>query len=154
MTAFDYTQGDPALILDGDGSDIEIKGGQPVMDQGIRNATLISMFTRQGWWANHMFRKPEQRLGSDFEEVAGQAITVTAIRQIGAAAQRALKWMVDVGLALSTLAQATNPDTGKLEVGVLIEPPSRDVFLLAVSKNGPNWIAQKENPAYKRLTRQ
>lgn len=150
--SFDYTQGDPALVLTENGSDIEFKGGQPVMDQGLQNAAFISLFTTSGWWGNDLTEDANKQIGSDFEEVARQAITVTAIRKIQAAAERALKWMVDSGLALATAARATNPRTGQLDVGVGIQSPSRDVSILAATRHGANWIAQRDYPAHRRLT--
>jgi len=150
---FDYTQGDPALILDETGADLEFVGGQPVMDQGLENAVKISMFTRNGWWGNTLFDDPNQKIGSDYEKIANQAITVSAIRRITAAAERALKWMVDTGLALSAIAEVVNRRVGWLDTAVLITPPSKDQTVLVASKHGSNWIAQRDYPAYKRLSR-
>ena len=150
--SFDYTQGDPAMKIINDGVDIEIKGGQPIMDQGLQNAALISLFTSEGWWGNDLTENPNQQIGSDLEKTAKQAITVSAIRRIQAAAERALKWMVDTGLALSAIARVNNPRSGWLDLGVGIKPPSKDAVILATTRHGANWIAQRDYPAYRRMS--
>jgi len=122
------------------------------MDQGLENAAFISWFTQRGWWGNDLFQDPNQQVGSDFETSCRQAITISALQQIQNAAQRALKWMLETKLASKVVALARNPASDRIEVAGLIEPPGRDLTVLLAEKNGANWVAQKENPAYKRIT--
>ena len=152
MTTFDRYQGDPRLVLGEDGATIQIKGGQPVMDQGLENYVLIQWFTAKGWWGNDLFSNRYKKIGSDFEEVARGAATVSALARVQAAGRTALKDMVDSQLAKDTIVLARNPQGSRVDVGVIIDPPSGDLLVLAATQHGANWIAQKENPAHKRLT--
>lgn len=149
--SFDYFQGDPALLLDENGADIKFIGGQPVMDQGLRNVVMLDLFTRKRWWGNSLFRAEEEKIGSDFEKTARQAITVTALQKIRAAGIAALKWMVKTGLASNTLFEVRNPSVNRIDVGVLIQPPTRDEEVLVMTRHGANWIAQRDYPASRRL---
>ena len=148
---FDYFQGDPALTLDGDGADIKVVGGQPVMDQGLHNAAILSLFVSKGWWGNQVLRAAEEKLGSDFEETCRQAVTVTALQRIRTSMLAALQWLLDTKLASAVEAAVVNPSPGRLDTGVKIIPPSRDELVLVASKHGPNWLMQRDNPAHERL---
>jgi len=150
--SFDFTQGDPRLMLDENGSDIVIKGGQPVMDQGLENAALISLYTTSDWWGNAVMSSSDQRVGSDFEQTARRPITISALQSIRAAAKRALKWLIDKGIALSTDVVVFNPTADHLQIAVLITPPSKDEFVLRATKYGSNWIAQRDYPANTRIS--
>ena len=72
----DIYQGDPRLFLDSDGSFLKFTGGQPVMDRGLENIVLISLFTRPGWPGNVLFQDENQKIGSDFLDIANQSITL------------------------------------------------------------------------------
>ena len=85
-----HFEGDPKLTLDVDGSKITYIGGQPVMDRGIENLILISLFTRPGWVGNTLFDNPDQKIGSDFVDIASQPITSQSIKDIRQAAIDAL----------------------------------------------------------------
>lgn len=144
----DRYQGDPKLTLDENGANLTFKGGQPVMDQGLENAALISLHTRKGWAGNAFARKPEQKLGSDFEESQQAPITLSAFNDVRNAAEAAFRWMIDVGIALSATARVSNPTGRRIDTAILVRPPSQDPFVLLDTKNGLNWIAQKKDPAY------
>jgi phage gp46-like protein len=150
---FDRFQGDPRLSLEDDGSTITVKGGQPVMDQGLENVVLIDLFTKEGWWGNYLFRDTSQQIGSTFEDTAREAGTLAGLNNAEAAAKGALNHMVAEGLAKEdALVRAQNPTGGRLDMGIIVQPPGRDFLALLATKHGSNWIAQKENPAYERLT--
>ena len=147
MTTFDYLQGDPALFLGRNGSNIIFKGGQPVTDQGIHNAIFISLFTKPGWWGNILTKEESKKIGSDFTEVSSRPIVdLTSINDIKQSADRALKWMSDVGLAESEVT-VINPNAQTVQVDIKIKPPGKDVEELRVSFNGLNWQAQAKFPA-------
>lgn len=148
---FDHYQGDPRLSIEENGATLTFKGGQPVMDQGLENVPLIDLFTKKGWWGNELFENPDERIGSDFEEVAREPATLTAILDTETTAKAALQHMIDTGLAKSVLVRARNPEGGRVEVAILIEPPGKDLLALLATKHGVNWIAQKEYPASERL---
>jgi phage gp46-like protein len=148
---FDRFQGDPRLVIDDDGSTISVKGGQPVMDQGLENVPLIDLFTAPDWWGNALFQNTTQQIGSDFEEVAREAATLQGLNNTEAAAKRATQHMVDEGLASDVQVSARNPSGGRVEIGLLIQPPGRDLLALLATKHGSNWTAQLANPASERL---
>jgi phage gp46-like protein len=144
----DPYQGDPKVTITADGSEMTFVGGQPIMDQGLENDAFIGLFTKKGWCGNIFFSDPNQKIGSDFEDVANQTITVTSLNDSANAAQKALQPMIDSGVASNVIAQASNPEGKQLQVAVLIEPPGRDLNVLLLNKNGPNWVSQKIDPAY------
>jgi phage gp46-like protein len=149
----DRYQGDPKLILDENGADLVFtaNGGQPEMDRGLENAALISLHTRPGWAGNILFRKPSEQIGSDFEQANRDPITLTSFNNIRNAAQAALQWMVDTGVAASVEARVSNPTGRRVQTAVLIKPPSRDPLVLLETRNGLNWISQKIDPANLRV---
>jgi len=149
--AFNKYEGDPRLILTENGADLVFHGGQPVMDQGIENAALISWFTAPGWVGNLFLQDKNQKVGSDFESIATGTITVTKLNDIQNSGERAWQRLIDSGLASSVIVRARNPEGNKTEVAGLIEPPGKDLQILLATKYGANWIAQKEDPAYKRI---
>lgn len=151
MTTFDRFQGDPRLVIDEDGSTISVKGGQPVMDQGLENVPLIDLFTAPDWWGNFLYPDTTQHIGSDFEKVAREAATLEGINNTESAAKRATQHMIDEGLASDVLVSAKNPSGSRVDVGMIIQPPGRDLVALLVTKHGSNWVAQLQDPANERL---
>lgn len=143
----DMYQGDPKLTLDENGADLTFKGGQPVMDQGLENAVLISLFSRKGWTGNVLVSDPNQKVGSDFEEKVNQSITISVLNDIRQAGIRALQWMIDSGLASNIEIEVTNPTAKNLRVVILIQPPGQDIKVLLLTKHGLNWLAQSLDPA-------
>lgn len=143
---FSIYQGDPRLFLDENGSFLEFKGGQPVMDQGLENLALISLFTRRGWAGNVLFQDQSQQIGSDFEATAEQPITIQTINDVTDAAEKALESDAFGNVTISV----ENPSGYKTDVKVTIEHPGQDIQELLISKNGLNWVAQKLFPAYER----
>jgi phage gp46-like protein len=143
----DRFQGDPKMVLDADGADLVIRGGQPIMDQGLENTALISLHTREGWCGNIFARKPEQRIGSKFELALEQPITLTSLNSVRTAALNALQWMVDTRVAAGVDVAVSNPSGAMTKTLAVITPPSRDPLILLNTKNGSNWINQKLDPA-------
>jgi len=143
----DIFNGDPRLILTDDGATFDFKGGQPVMDQGLENLVLISLFTRKGWAGNVLFQDVKQKIGSDFEDTANQSITLSTLNDVRQAGLLALDSEVFGDVEI----EVTNPNSLTLRVVILIRPPVGDPFSLLLVKNGTNWIFQKINPAYRRI---
>ncbi len=141
-------EGDPKIILDENGADLVFKGGQPVMDAGLENAVVISLFTAKDWAGNTFFKDPNQQLGSDFEEKANQSITVSSLNDTRNAAEKALQWMVDSGIASRISVIVKNPRSNWLDIGIVVEPPGKDKFILIISRKSLNWVYQKIDPAY------
>ena len=139
--------GDPKIYIDENGADLRFEGGQPVMDAGLENAALLSLFTAPDWWGNDLFSEASEQLGSDFEDVAGQPITATSFADVESAGEIALQWLIDTGAARSATATASNPSGRSTAVDILIKPPADDALELQVLKNGTNWINQAIDPA-------
>jgi phage gp46-like protein len=147
----DRFQGDPKLILDENGADLVFKGGQPVMDQGLENAALISLHTREGWYGNIFARTEAEKIGSKYETELEQPITLKMLASVRNAAIGALNWMISTKLAAEVNAETSNPAGTQLMTVVSITPPSRDAIVLQSQKHGANWLAQKAEPAYLRI---
>lgn len=140
-------EGDPRLILTVNGSTLKFVGGQPVMDRGLENLVLISLFTTPGWAGNTLFRDVNQKIGSNFEIAANQPITLQSLNDIRDAAEKALN---DPVFGKVTVAVG-NPNGYRVDVNIIIEPPGEDIQKLLVSKNGINWQSQIIDPAHRRL---
>ncbi|MEE8206714.1 MAG: hypothetical protein V3T82_07175 [Nitrospinaceae bacterium] len=142
----DTYQGDPALKITLDGADLTFKGGQPVMDQGLENQAQISLFTGQGWPGNFLL-PDEGQLGSSFETKVQGPITLSSLAELEKTAEDAISAPV-----FGTIrAEASNPESWRIDLKVTIEPPGRDVTTVLLSRNGQNWISQALNPANERL---
>ena len=143
----DIFQGDPKLTLTVNGSDIPFKGGQPVMDKGLENLALISLFTRPGWCGNVLFKNEDEQIGSTFLQSTEGPITRSKLVDIEQAARLALDnaafGRVDI--------EVNNPQGHRINVIITIHPPGDDIKTLTLTKNGPNWLAQSADPAYKRV---
>ena len=135
--------GDPRLFLSENGSRLIFRGGQPVMDRGLENLALISLFTKNGWVGTVLFSDINQQIGSDFEEAVNQPITLTMLNDVAQAAERAL---VNPAFG-NVVVTVENPNSSRLKVTILIQPPGQDSMVLILSRNGDNWISQKEEPA-------
>ena len=144
-------QGDPKITLTPDGASMMFKGGQPVMDQGIENAAILSLFTQSGWWGNALISDVNKKIGSNFERQR-TIIDVQTINDVYDDAVSALKWMQDSGLASNIDVTVTNPVGDQIKTAVVISPPGQDAKKLLFLKNGINWIAQAQNPAHERIT--
>lgn len=145
-------QGDPRLVLTEDGATIEYRGGQPVMDSGLENAVLISLFTRTGWAGNAYIDDPDMQVGSDFEVACNRPITRTSLNNVADSAKRALAWMLSKGLAREIGAVASNPVGQSIKVVITILPPTGPAMSLNLSRYSGNWTAQIANPAQERIS--
>lgn len=139
--------GDLYITLSENGSTIIYIGGQPVMDQGLENQAIIALFTTQGWAGNTLLDDPNQQIGSDFVEAANQPITLQSLTDVEQAAVRALESPA-FGRVTAT---ATNPESDRIRVEILIEPPGHDSATIILTRNGLNWQAQADNPAHERI---
>lgn len=142
----DIYQGDPRLFLNANGSFLKFTGGQPVLDRGLENLAIISLFTRLGWPGNILFQDENQQPGSDFEEIANQSITLSMINDLRDAAERAL----DNPAFGNVSVVIDNPSGHRLNITITLKPPGQDIKTLLITKNGLNWISQTLDPAYLR----
>jgi phage gp46-like protein len=148
MTIKNRFQGDPALFLGPNGSRLIFQGGQPIMDQGLQNAVTISHFTKPGWWGNTLFKKPSQKIGSDYEDTLAEPIVdISSVNNVETSSKNCIKWMKDVRLADKIESEAINPTANIIENTVRISPVGSDVQEFLVQKNSINWINQALFPA-------
>lgn len=144
--------GDPAVTITPDGAKMKFINGQPVMDQGLENAVLISLFTKKGYWGNALITEESKKIGSDVEVTALEPIvSIQSVNNMTDAIDRALKWMTDTKLSQENEITVTNPSSNNLKATIKITPPGRDSQTLLFLKNGINWIGQAHNPASGRL---
>jgi phage gp46-like protein len=117
-------------------ADFRYIAGNPVMDQGVRNAAIISLFTDEGWGGN-VFLPPESRIGSDFNKLCKGTITLSRLADIENAAVRALQSK----LFPKVEAEARNPDGDHLEVNIKIGSGGS----LSLNRESALWQAQTRN---------
>jgi phage gp46-like protein len=147
IMATDIFSGDPYLIITLNGSRLTYVGGQPRMDQGLENQALIALFTDKGWAGNYLFDDLNQQIGSDFIKAANQPPTLQTLTDVEQAAVGALQ-SPSFG---RVTAEANNPESDRIEVRILIEPPGQDTQEIILSRNGINWQAQANNPAHEKI---
>ena len=134
-------------MLTENGSKIVYKGGQPVMDQGVENLALISLFTRRGWAGNVLFKDPAQKIGSDFVDAGLEPITLGSLNNVRDAAIKAL----DHPLFGTVDVMVSNPTSYQTKADIILKPPGEDIKTLTLVKNGLNWIVQVTDPASRRI---
>lgn len=142
-------EGEPKIFIDENGADMKFTGGQPVMDAGLENAALLSLFTKPGWYGNVFFVDVNQKIGSDYERINLEAITLQNLNARKQAADNALKWMLTTNIASEIIVDVTNPTSQKVETTIEIKPPGIDGRKLLLTKNAGNWIAQTLRPAHR-----
>ena len=142
----DIFQGDPAIKITNNGATLVFTGGQPVMDAGVHNQALIALFTEKGWPGNHLL-SPQSQIGSDFEKLARGPLTLSSLARIEQTAVAAL----NADIFGTVTATASNPESWRAEVKILIEPPGGSEVEILLISNGQNWISQAVNPASERV---
>jgi hypothetical protein len=139
-------QGDPALKITVDGATLVFRGGQPVLDQGLDNIAHISLFTAPDWPGNFLLTDAQQ-IGSDFEETARGPITLSRLALVEKSAESAMS----APIFGTVTAEASNPNSGRTDVLINVQPPGATRQTVLLTSNGQNWINQAENPAHERL---
>jgi phage gp46-like protein len=121
--ATDRYDNDPAMRITNDGGDLIYSGGQPLMDEGgLENAVIISLFTNEDWVGNALETDPDRMMGSDFHiYFEGTPITSASIVSMEKSAERALEWLVNVGVARQVSATISAPTPKRLKVIIEIE---------------------------------
>jgi phage gp46-like protein len=148
-TKYDRFQGDPAVFIEENGAYMVFKGGQPVMDQGLENATEISILTKLGWWGNDLETEESKLIGSNYQDIGLEPITLDNLSDLEEAASRALQWMVKKGLAVFDVS-VNNPNGNRRDATILIQPPGKELQTFILTENGLLWKAQAEYPAHER----
>ena len=148
---FNRYQGDPAIKITEDGAEMKFTGGQPEMDHGLNNYVLIALGTKKGWWGNALISSPDRQIGSNFDRQR-TVVENDTINDTTDDADKALKPMIDTGLASEIEITVTNPNMNYILTDIKIYPPGQDVNELLILQNGLNWIAQAQDPTHERLT--
>lgn len=147
---FDRFQGDLAIKITEQGATMKFIDGQPVMDQGLENAVIISLHTKKGWWGNALIKDENKKIGSDYEQIR-ITVDVRTINETRDDADIATKWMKDVKLASKIDIVVTNPYFNWIKTQLAIYPPGKDIQELLFFQNGINWLSQAQNPANERF---
>lgn len=142
--------GDPLIKITENGATMKLVDGQPIMDQGLENAVLISLFTKPGWWGNALIRDINKQIGSNFERQR-TIVDLETINNVIDDATLALEWMKDVRLSNKIEINVTNPYMNQIHVSIKIYPPGKDAQEFIFTDNGINWISQAINPAHERF---
>lgn len=141
----DIFDGDPFLVIDGDGADFIFKGGQPVMDQGLENHVAIALTTVPGWWGNDIEPVASRKIESQYMIESHKPITRQQLIDISRAAENDVS-----GEEFELVAAVTNnPVSNQLNTEILYTPVSRNPEILRLTKSGLSWLFQKSNPAHK-----
>jgi phage gp46-like protein len=152
VSIYNRFQGDIAVKITPDGAKMRFINGEPVKDQGLENAVLISLFTKKEYWGNALITEESKKIGSDVETTALEPIvSIQSINNMTDAIDKALSWMTDTKLSQDNDVTVTNPSSNNLRATIKITPPGRDSQTLLFLKNGVNWICQAQNPASERL---
>lgn len=147
----DPYQGDPKVFITNDGAEIVVRSGNPIMDGGLENAVLISLFSKEGWVGNTLFTENDQKIGSKFQDKGNGPVTLTRLNDLANSAEVALQWMIDAGIVSSVEAVTRNPSGNILETEILLTPLGKDVQSILIQQNGQNWIIQINDPAHRRI---
>lgn len=112
--------GEPYLKPDVDGGIIEIHGGNPVMDETLRNAVYISLFTAPGWYGNEL---NPVALGPGIEGAVRGNIGTKSLSDVEEAARQSLSWLKAKGYASSVDVKAFVKSLSLIELHITITEP-------------------------------
>jgi phage gp46-like protein len=103
METMDQYTGDPLLTDLGNGGDLDIRDGQPVMDKGLINSAYLSHFIEPEWWGWSSDPENKQVINSGNLMAMTERATLTPaiLNDAVAAAKKDLSWMISDGVAKS-----------------------------------------------------
>lgn len=123
-----------------DGAVTRFIDGRAVMEQGLENAVYLSLFG-QDWWGNDVSSQYE-RLTSRLPVIRGRTTLHNSDRvSVIETAERALAWMVELGVAKSVVVEGTIRTPTTMELLVKFEQPTIPMDILQYQVN---WNRQKE----------
>jgi phage gp46-like protein len=144
-------EGQPRIVIGEDGADCPFVNGQPVMDQGLENAVLLSLFGGSDWVGNSLQDKDSQKYNGHFIKASRGAVTVSNLNARRVAAQADLAWLIKEQLVSQVDVYVQNPSGNSVVTVILLYKPDDAPVALQLSQNGVNWNYQAVNPAYMRL---
>ncbi|WP_273454777.1 phage GP46 family protein [Nevskia ramosa] len=117
-----------------DGIGLDLLDGDLVLDDSLRSAVVISLFTdsenpdgtdpdRRGWWGDALGVQGD-RIGSLLWKLQREKETPSVLVDAKRYAEAALAWMLADGVARAVTATATFPERGRLDIEIAIDRPS------------------------------
>jgi len=138
-----FDQGDPKLFIDSDGVDIELVDGWPVMETGIENMAVISLFSDGPFAFNAVANGAIESAGSRFLAESRKSITVNQIKIIEDAAEKAFSPLIAEGI-VKTVTASMEILNGIYALTILVSPPVGEDRKLLFKRSGQNWINQSQ----------
>lgn len=137
--------GDLLLSNTGDGITVTFKGGQPVLDSGIINSVILSLFFKS-WFMNAIIEDTLEHVGSEFTTyIINNAISVSTLNTARNIALKSLSWLISENIASEVDVRLRNPNGSVIQVLVLIKPPGKTVIAILATKYGLNWKIQLDS---------
>lgn len=137
--------GDPLLSNNGNGITITFKGGQPILDPGIYNAIVLSLFFKP-WFMNAVIEDSLEHIGSEFTSyLVNNTITIGTLNTARNIALKSLSWLISENIASEVDVRLRNPNGSVIQVLVLIKPPGKTVIAILATKYGLNWKIQLDS---------
>jgi len=137
--------GDPLLSNNGNGITITFKGGQPVLDSGIYNAIILSLFFKP-WFMNSVIEDSLEHIGSEFTSyLVNNTITIGTLNTARNIALKSLSWLISENIASEVDVRLRNPNGSVIQVLVLIKPPGKTIIAILATKYGLNWKLQLDS---------
>lgn len=130
---------DLSLVFKNGLIDLDFENGSSLVDDGLRTAVIISLFSdrradvtdilpdgedRRGWWGDAYPSVAGDRIGSRLwlNDRAKQMASV--LRKDETYVKEALAWMIEDGVAAGVAVKAANPASGVRAIHISITKPS------------------------------
>lgn len=132
----------------GDTFDFALSNSDLKLDEGLRTAVIISLFTdrrvtkdevllgqaQRGWWADTLEEIEGDKWGSKLWLLERAKQTTLTLTQAVEYAKEALQWMIDDELADKIDVEASYPINGFLSLSVMIQKPNGEKLNYAFDK--------------------
>lgn len=129
---------DLLLKQDGNRFDLSISNKDFELDEGLRSAVVISLFSdrrcteaeldqgdtdRRGWWGDMFSEIPGDQIGSKLWLLKREKQNEETRKRAKEYAEEALQWMIEDGIAHSVTVEAEWIKQGMLGISVAIQQP-------------------------------
>lgn len=130
---------DLALIWDGSACDLAIDGNDLMLDDGLRTALIVSLFSdrrardddelpggdgdRRGWWADAWSQIDGDRIGSRLWLLGREKELLETLRRAREYAEEALVWLIADGIAKRIEVVPSVPRRGVLALAITLHRP-------------------------------
>ena len=129
--------GDVVKTLSPSGSSIILSGGFVQTTTGRMTAILYSLFSSS--WVGNLFVTGNEVLGSDFQNLHSQTMTLDTLLDIAASAQQALAWFVNSGDAKEVKTATRIIDGGTIITEIDFTENDDSVTRIEVWKHPQYW---------------